>query len=70
MSEKVSIALFHSNWHSADPKFKTLVKIFMEFAKKPIKFRAMGTFEVNLENFRAVCKSAYSLFAVFQKVEV
>jgi hypothetical protein len=69
MSEKLATALFHSNWYSADRNFKVLVTIFMEFAKKPIKIKAMGIFEVNMENFVAVCRSAYSLFAILQKVE-
>jgi hypothetical protein len=66
MSEKLSTAMFHSNWYSGDREFKNLAITFMEFTKQPIKFKALGVFEINIENFVAICNSAYSLFAVFQ----
>jgi hypothetical protein len=69
MSEKLSTALFHSNWYKGDKNSRGLVKMFMEFAKKPIQIQAMGIFVVNVENFMTICKSAYSLFAVCQKVD-
>lgn len=46
-----------------------MVTIFLEFTKKPIKILAFGVFEVSVENFVAVCKSAYSLYAVYEKAK-
>lgn len=67
MSEKLSLSLFHSEWYLQDRRYKTSVNIFMEYSKKSIEFTALGVFTVNLENFTAICNSAYSLYAVFQE---
>jgi hypothetical protein len=65
MSENLADGLFHSEWYFEDKSYRALVTIFMESAKKPIEIVAMGIFVVNLENFTAICNSAYSLYAVF-----
>jgi hypothetical protein len=66
-SENLTSKLFHSEWFYDDKEYGKLVKIFMEFAKKPIEFAAIGVFVVNLENFTTICNSAYSLYAVFKE---
>ena len=65
-SMKMSTNLFHSEWISADEKFKKAMKIFMENAKRPIEIAAFGLFKVNLKTFTSICNSAYSLYAVLQ----
>lgn len=67
-SEKLSSSLMHSQWLDQSESFKANVKILMEYMKKPIKLSAVGVFDVNLENFMKICNSAYSLFAVFKKI--
>ena len=66
MSEKLTTSLFHSEWYLGNRSFRTLILIFMEFAKRPIEIMAMGVFIVNLETFTAICNSAYSLFAILK----
>lgn len=67
MSKSLTTKLFHSEWYDDDDKsYRKLVEIFMEFSKNPIEIAAMGVFIVNLENFTAICNSAFSLFAVFK----
>lgn len=67
-SEKLSTRLFHSNWMQQCPAFKTMMKIFMEYSKKPMKVAVMKVFEVNLENFVSICNAACTLFVVFKKI--
>lgn len=67
-SSKLSTALFHSNWISGDEKLKNIVKIFMENTKKETKLSAFRVFEVNLATFSRICNSAYSLFAILERV--
>lgn len=64
------MTLFHSNWMANDKGYKTAVKIFLENAKRSIQITAIGLVEVNLETFKAVCNFAYSLYALFKKVNL
>lgn len=64
-SEKLSESVFHSDWTDQDKKFKFAMKLFMEKAKHYKKISIFGVYDVNLETFRVICKSAYSLYAVF-----
>lgn len=67
MSEKLSTSFFHSSWAHEDIHYRCSAKIFMEFVKRPIKISAIGIFEVNLEAFKTMSNSAYSLYAVFKR---
>jgi len=67
-STKLSTSLFHTEWTQENRQFRTTLIIFMENAKKPLKLMALGIFEINLMNFRSICNFAYSLFAVFERV--
>lgn len=67
-SGKLSETLFHTDWIDENLYYKGIVKIFMEFDKKPVTILSMGVFAINLENFRILCNSAYSLYAVFKRI--
>ena len=64
-SENLSESLFHSDWTNEDKEFKFAMKLFMEKAKRYKKISIFGVYDVNLETFRIIYKSAYSLYAVF-----
>jgi len=68
VSDKITTTLFHSAWENKDPKFRTSMIIFMENAKQPIKVTSLKIFDVNLETFKTICHSAYSLYAVLQRI--
>ena len=67
-SEKLSTSLFHSEWFKQDKQFTKSMLIFMEKVKKPIKISVYGLYDLDLSYFTAVCNSAYSLFAVLNKI--
>jgi 7tm Odorant receptor len=67
-SMEISTALFHSDWICEDKTYRDSVKIIMERSKNPIKLHAIGSFDIDLETFMRICNSAYSLYAVFNRV--
>lgn len=66
MSDEISLKFFHSEWYREKPAYKSTARIFMEFAKKPVKICAIGIFDINLATFTFICNSAYSLYAVLK----
>jgi len=67
-SRELLSSAFQSSWPDESITFRKAMTIFMESAKRPIRIIGVGIFEVSLSNFVAVCKSAYSLYAVFKTV--
>lgn len=68
-SEKLSMNLFHAEWFKENQKFRVAFKMVMENARKPIIVNAAhGAFRVNLTTFLSIINSAYSLYAVLQKI--
>lgn len=65
---KLSKSLFHSQWIDQGFKFKKAMKIVMENLKHPTEVLLFGVIKVNLNSFTSVCNFAYSLYAVFQRV--
>ncbi|CRK90092.1 CLUMA_CG003810, isoform A [Clunio marinus] len=67
-SEKLSENLFHSDWPEENKKFRSNMLVAMEKMKRSFKIAAFGVFGVNMKTFSDVCRSTYSLFAVFKKI--
>jgi hypothetical protein len=68
-SQKPSSALFYSNWIKSNQKYKKSMKIFLENLKNPIKVIAVdGLVNIDFGTFRKICNSAYSLYALFKKI--
>ncbi|KAG5683124.1 hypothetical protein PVAND_012424 [Polypedilum vanderplanki] len=66
--DKISLSLFHSDWIFEEVKHQRNVKILIEYSKKTLKFKAFKIFEIDLETFMRILNSAYSLFAVFKRI--
>lgn len=64
----LQVYLFHSKWINADDKFKKAMKLFMENNKKLTEILAFGLVKVNLGTFTSICNFAYTLYAVFQRL--
>lgn len=68
-SSELSTNVFHSEWFDESENFKTGVKMLIENNKNPIKvIAAGGLFHVNLTAFLRICNSAYSMYAVLQRI--
>lgn len=68
-SSQLSTNVFHSEWFDESPEFKNGVKMLIENNKNPIKvIAAGGLFHVNLAAFLRICNSAYSMYAVLQRI--
>lgn len=70
VSEKLSESLFHAGWIEEEKIFKAAMTIFLEKVKRPIRVSIFGVFEINLATFTTICRSAYSLYAVFKSMGV
>lgn len=67
-SSKLSTAFFHSDWIDESKSFKNLAKIFMESSSRDLKVSTYEFFDANLLSFGKIVNAAYSLFAVFKKL--
>ncbi|CAO1433671.1 unnamed protein product [Diamesa serratosioi] len=67
-SEQLSTSLFSSNWIPECKEYLIAMKMFMENVKKPLEIKALQFVPVELGTFAKICNSAFSLFAVFQRV--
>lgn len=68
-SEKLSMSLFNSDWFKQNRKFHVATKMFMENTKRIVAIdSAGGFFRVNLRGFLSICNSAYSVYAVLQRI--
>jgi hypothetical protein len=68
ISSKISTTIGHSEWMLESKEYRQLVRIILEFSKKPMKFNSFGLFDVNLEIYSKVCQSAYTLFTVCERL--
>jgi len=68
-SAQLSTALLHSNWSEMDKSMQKDLEIFMENLKVPLKVNFFRVIDLNLETFRVICKSAYSLYAVIKPLK-
>lgn len=70
-SQGISSSLFHSKWIDKDKKYKIALKLFLENSKKATRISACkGLFAVEFGTFTRICNSAYSLFALFNKINL
>lgn len=68
-SKKIQTSVFHSAWVGSSREYASAVKIFMENSKKSSEISTTyGLFAIDFGTFTRICNSAYSLFALFQKV--
>lgn len=68
-SENISNSLFSSKWIDKGKKHKLSLMISLENSKKCIKITTFGGFfAVDILTFNSICNAAYSLFALFKKV--
>lgn len=64
--EKLNTSLYSSGWIQRDQKFKNAMKIMMENCKKPVKISAFRVFNVDLETFKRIGNTAFSLYTVLK----
>ena len=60
----LTYAIFSSNWTSQTKSFRQSVLIFGEVTLRKLTMVAGGIVGIRLETFFAICRTAYSLFAV------
>lgn len=66
ISDKLSTALFHSEWYDEEDKGNFLM--LMIFLRRKIQVTTFKIFQLDLGTFLRVCNSAYSLYAVFKNI--
>ncbi|XP_072937136.1 odorant receptor 49b-like [Epargyreus clarus] len=68
-SKSLVFAAYNSEWVPRSEPFKSSIKIFMERANTPIIISGMNLFTLNLENFIAIMKTAYSFLTLVRNVQ-
>ncbi|KAG5682626.1 hypothetical protein PVAND_011968 [Polypedilum vanderplanki] len=63
LSNKVSESIIASDWMYEEKEYRVLIKVAMEFNKRPIKIKS-SIFFVDLKTFLMICNSAYSMLCL------
>lgn len=64
---QLSELFFMSDWWTEKSEYQKTAKIFMQFMKKPKYIRSCSIFIIDMDAFRDICKSAYSIYAIFKR---
>lgn len=57
--EELANCLFHSNWLSADRRYKTTLRYFLHNVQKPIVLSAGGVFDISMSSNITVSKDIF-----------
>ncbi|EDX08376.1 putative odorant receptor 59c [Drosophila simulans] len=69
-SVHVSNALFHSNWITADRRYKSAVLYFLHRAQQPIQFTAGSIFPISVQSNIAVAKFAFTIITIVNQMNL
>ncbi|XP_066245772.1 odorant receptor 94a-like [Euwallacea similis] len=61
-------ACYESDWTNCGPQAKRMLFIIMEGSKRPLRMRAGKFSDLSLASFTSVLRSAYSFFALIQRL--
>ncbi|RZB40488.1 7tm 6 domain containing protein [Asbolus verrucosus] len=67
-SAKLPYAVFASDWTSLPPEIKRDLVIFLLRIHRPLKMSAFGLFNLSLETFVKIMRTAWSYFALLRQV--
>ncbi|XP_065719015.1 odorant receptor 59c isoform X1 [Drosophila suzukii] len=67
---QVSDALFHSNWLTADRRYKSALLYFMHRVQKPIQFTAGAIFPISVQSNIAVAKFAFTIITIVKQMNL
>ncbi|XP_032294331.1 odorant receptor 42b [Drosophila virilis] len=68
--EELANCLFHSNWLSADRRYKTTLRYFLHNVQKPIVLSAGGVFEISMSSNITVAKLAFSVVTFVKQLNI
>ncbi|XP_052839861.1 putative odorant receptor 59c [Drosophila gunungcola] len=66
----VSDALFHSNWISAEKRYKSTVIYFLHRVQQPIEFTAGSIFPISVQSNIAVAKFAFTIITIVNQMNL
>ncbi|XP_015839074.1 odorant receptor Or1 [Tribolium castaneum] len=67
-SDAIGMSLYLSNWYASHVKIRKIVMIFLEKTKKPTIVKAGNFITLSLATLTQILRSAYSYFAVLQRL--
>ncbi|XP_016998705.2 putative odorant receptor 59c [Drosophila takahashii] len=67
---RVSDSLFHSNWLTADRRYKSTVIYFLHRVQQPIQFTAGAIFPISVQSNIAVAKFAFSIITIVNQMNL
>ncbi|XP_017073193.1 putative odorant receptor 59c [Drosophila eugracilis] len=66
----LSDAVFHSNWLTADRRYKSTVVYFMHRVQQPIQFTAGAIFPISVQSNIAVAKFAFTIITIVNQMNL
>ncbi|XP_020710845.2 odorant receptor Or1-like isoform X2 [Athalia rosae] len=67
-TSQLTTAAFNCTWITSSPKFKSSLRIVMCRVQRPMQLMVGGFFSLSLETFSMILRTAYSFYAVLQRV--
>ncbi|XP_050498807.1 odorant receptor 2a-like [Diabrotica virgifera virgifera] len=68
-SDALTNTIYNMNWYDFDEKSKRALLIIMSGMSRPIQMTAGKILVLNLETFKKIMKSTYSLLSIVKKFE-
>ncbi|XP_074034899.1 odorant receptor 10 [Leptinotarsa decemlineata] len=69
-SENIAKAAYSCHWVTASGAFKKNLIILIHKSQKPIRFYAVGLFQISVETFMTIVRSSFSFYTVLNTLEL
>ncbi|KAL7732198.1 hypothetical protein ACLKA6_018438 [Drosophila palustris] len=67
---KLTLAIFHSNWLDADKRYKSTLVYFLHQTQQSINFKAGGTFAISMKTNIEMAKLAFTVVTFFKQMNI
>ncbi|XP_065369759.1 odorant receptor 42b-like [Calliphora vicina] len=68
-SDNLSLAIFHSDWPSEEPRFKQMIAFFLLHTQKTLILTAMKIFPITMNSNINVVKFAFSVYTLMKQMD-
>ncbi|XP_074034898.1 odorant receptor 10-like isoform X2 [Leptinotarsa decemlineata] len=69
-SENIPLAIYSCPWMDASESVKKEIIYFMHRTQQPIRFKAIGFFNISVETFTSIVRSSFSYYAVLNNLNM
>ncbi|XP_037826579.1 odorant receptor 42b-like isoform X2 [Lucilia sericata] len=68
-SDSISLAIFHSDWPSEEPRYKQMIAFFLQHTQKTLILNAMKIFPITMNSNINVVKFAFSVYTLMKQMD-